>query len=269
MPRIFKRVAISILKLIPPLPTGLFDRLARHRLGTTPLESPQVLFVSNVGAEPVQRGSADLPQKAEGCIRIVVVSDTHEAHRSVTLPHGDVLLHCGDILWSSSLAKQSRGIRVLEDFNLWLGELNFSEIVVIGGNHDIALQKLGDAATGMLSNAVFLQDESVVLPFSRLKVYGNAFSRGHSHNTAWQDPVSVSEAACKDVDVVMTHHKTSAIVDAVLVHARPKIWASGHNHAGHGVTESDGTLLLNGAIMDGKYNPTQLPVVIDFPKPAR
>jgi predicted phosphodiesterase len=31
-------------------------------------------------------------------MRLVIVSDTHQQHRKIRLPDGDVLIHCGDFL---------------------------------------------------------------------------------------------------------------------------------------------------------------------------
>lgn len=51
-----------------------------------------------------------------------------------------------------------------------------------------------------------------------------------------------------------------------MTHARPLLWASGHHHDSHGVTERDGTIFVNAAIHDAQYNPLQPPVVVDIPR---
>lgn len=46
---------------------------------------------------------AELPPNNPGVTRIVIVSDTHTRHAALgDLPIGDVFVHCGDILMSSS-----------------------------------------------------------------------------------------------------------------------------------------------------------------------
>ena len=40
---------------------------------------------------------ADLPPRPADCVRLVMISDTHEAEEQVTVPPCDVLLHCGDV----------------------------------------------------------------------------------------------------------------------------------------------------------------------------
>lgn len=264
--RRLKGIGVAILKRMPPLPGPVWDAFVHLRCGSTAVANPQVLHVPLDGSLPSRVDIEKLPPKPAGSVRIIIVSDTHERHRLVALPNeGDVLLHCGDILMSSSLAAWSRGKRVLNDFNDWLGSLPFPEKVVIGGNHDAALQELGGDARRRVSSAYLLQDSSIVLPASGLKVYGHGYSRGHSHNTAWQEPPSVSEEECRNADVVMTHYVTTEIQEAVLAHAAPRLWASGHSHGDHGASRREGVLYVNASIMDGSYQPTQAPVVVDVP----
>jgi hypothetical protein len=206
----------------------------------------------------------DLPCKEPGTLRFVIVSDTHERHRLVVVPEGDVLLYCGDILMSSSLPVQRRGERILRDFNEWLEGLPCHEKVVIGGNHDTALERLGEDGQKLLSAALLLQDSSVVLPKAGMKVYGHAYSEGASHNRAWQDPLVKFSSCPDDVDVIITHGLSCAIEEEVLAHTRPRLWASGHYHHLHGVVEKDGTIFANGAILNGRYEPVQPPVVVDL-----
>jgi hypothetical protein len=48
---------------------------------------------------------------------IVCISDTHELHRELDVPNGDILIHAGDFtMFSESVA-------AILDFNEWLGEL--------------------------------------------------------------------------------------------------------------------------------------------------
>jgi hypothetical protein len=58
-------------------------------------------------------------------LKIICLSDTHELHRDVDVPDGDLLIHAGDITFFS------RRPSVLTDFNDWLGELPHLYKVVI------------------------------------------------------------------------------------------------------------------------------------------
>jgi 3',5'-cyclic AMP phosphodiesterase CpdA len=68
-------------------------------------------------------------------MKIVCISDTHELHRELDVPAGDLLIHAGDFSFA-----QNSALRVaLRDFNGWLGELRHHYKVVVPGNHDVLL----------------------------------------------------------------------------------------------------------------------------------
>ena len=48
-------------------------------------------------------------------MRIVLISDTHELHRELAVPPGDLLVHAGDFTFFSKRPWMYR------DFDLWLG----------------------------------------------------------------------------------------------------------------------------------------------------
>jgi len=262
-----KATGVALLGYLPPLPKVLLDWYVSKRVGHRGPATPVVDFVSlHAGETESQRMLVEeLPAQAAGTIRLVIMSDTHERHRTVSVPAADLLVHSGDLLMSSSLAVQSRGEAVLADFDAWLATLPCKEKVVIGGNHDAALRR----APHLITNATLLDDTAVTLEASGLKVYGNSYSEGHSHNSAWQAAhPSVSEA-CRGADIVLSHECASSLQQRVLPRCRPLVWASGHSHSGHGVKLSDGTLFVNAAIQDTSYNPVQPPIVVDLAPPRR
>jgi len=205
----------------------------------------------------------ELPPKELGTVRLVIVSDTHERHRCVAVPPGDILLHCGDIFFSSTLSTKTRQRRILQDFCSWLEELPHTEKVIIGGNHDRALDLWSEEKD---VPAVLLNDSSVTLS-SGLKVYGNPFSQGGSHNDAFQTAAPLVSETCRDADVVLTHQFCPALEEAVGRHCRPRLWASGHEHCQHGVRQLSSTIFVNAAIMNRRHNPHQAPVVVDLLPP--
>ena len=48
-------------------------------------------------------------------MRVVVLSDTHNGHRDLEVPKGDVLIHCGDLTKRGSAPE-------LREVNSWLEE---------------------------------------------------------------------------------------------------------------------------------------------------
>lgn len=227
-------------------------------------DKQQVVFVPRQDGEAQELTLADLPPCSPGAVRLIIVSDTHGRHRDISVPEGDVFLHCGDIFFSSVLAPEVRNIAMLRDFNAWLQSLPCKEKVVVCGNHDTFLERLGPNLTReTMSAAVVLHDSATLLPLSNLKVYGNAYSEGGSHNNAWQTDLRVS-ASCQDANVVVTHHYTPKLVDRVLAHARPLVWASGHNHRKHGVRTQGGMMCVNASIVNHNYQPCNPIVVVDL-----
>ena len=66
-------------------------------------------------------------------VRVVVLSDTHGQHRNVSVPDGDLLIHCGD--WTKSSSKPQ--VEAYQDFVSWLADLPHPSKVVVAGNKEI------------------------------------------------------------------------------------------------------------------------------------
>ena len=66
-------------------------------------------------------------------VRVIVLSDTHGQHRSVSVPDGDLLIHCGD--WTKSSSKPE--VEAYQDFASWLANLPHPQKVVVSGNKEI------------------------------------------------------------------------------------------------------------------------------------
>src|ERR1700734_3849634 len=96
-------------------------------------------------------------------VTIVLLSDTHELHRDVEVPPGDLLIHAGDITFCS------RDPAVLPNFNEWLGELPHPHKVVIPGNHDSLL--LRETGRNQITNAHLLINSGVEV--EGLRIWGS------------------------------------------------------------------------------------------------
>lgn len=106
------------------------------------------LHVDLEGTRSVRRLSA-MPERPDGCTRIVFVSDTHAQFGELKLPDGDVLVHTGDITFCAR-----GGLKTLREFNTQLASLPHRHKIVIGGNHDKRLEQLGrfEVRTPILSS---------------------------------------------------------------------------------------------------------------------
>jgi predicted phosphohydrolase len=118
-----------------------------------------------------------LPQQPENAVRVVTVSDTHLLHRSLTVPDGDILIHAGDLSYEESRSLDAEAFERycvaherpstkaflkwfcasglgLADALKWLGSVgSFQHRVLIGGNHDHILERLGPKRARRLCKA--------------------------------------------------------------------------------------------------------------------
>ena len=140
-------------------------------------------------------------------VRFVVVSDTHEDHQSIRIPDGDIFLHCGDFTnrhhWFNLPDNQIP--RSLVDFNQWLGKLPHQYKIVIGGNHDIAIEKFSkdDIQRNYLTNCIYLKDELVEI--EGISIYGCSWSN---------DEQSKWNLIPSNINILMTHIPPKSILDS-------------------------------------------------------
>src|SRR6185369_3745393 len=93
-------------------------------------------------------------------MRIVCVSDTHELHRDVVVPYGDLLIHAGDFTFFSKRRS------IVRDFDPWLGELPHRHKIVVPGNHEYVLEDVRNR--NLITNAILLLDSGVEIEGSRV-----------------------------------------------------------------------------------------------------
>lgn len=207
-------------------------------------------------------------------MRLVLLSDTHGRHHKIpVIPEGDILLHAGDITVHGSLAD-------VEHFNGWLGKLPHKHKVVIAGNHDFCFEKQLAEAKARITNAHYLQDETLEL--EGLKIYGSpwqprfcdwAFNvdRGPKLAAIW---ARIPE----DTDILLTHGPPLGQGDLTsrkqrvgcadlkkrLEEIHPRLHLFGHIHEGYGITKDEHTTYVNGCIVNLRNEPVNSPLVFDW-----
>ena len=144
-------------------------------------------------------------------VRVVVVSDTHNNHRKLCIPEGDIFIHCGDLTNRGSAPE-------LADVNEWLGQLPHPHKLVICGNMDQRLesQPSRDARARFLPNSTYLEDEAVEV--AGLRVYGSPYTPhfcGSFQLATELDADSKWPAIPGDLDILVTHGPPLGILDTV------------------------------------------------------
>ncbi|GAA3923892.1 metallophosphatase domain-containing protein [Litoribacillus peritrichatus] len=205
-------------------------------------------------------------------MRFVVISDTHGMYPKVSVPDGDVLIHCGDILARGRLSE-------IDTLNGWLESLPHEHKIIIAGNHDRCFQKHQQETLEKLTSAIYLQDSSVVI--NGLKFYGSPWTPEFYD---WYFMLNRRERAEKwklieeDTDVLITHGPPFSILDQVLEgehvgcpellkrvkEVSPKYHLFGHIHEGYGMVEDGDTTYINASLNNVKYRPVNMPWVLDI-----
>eukprot|EP00760_Papus_ankaliazontas_P034637 PhM_4_TR7321/c0_g1_i1/m.583 len=212
-------------------------------------------------------------------LRIVCISDTHGKHEMVDVPPGDVLIHAGDIALMSCIFTSSDMERKYIEFNQWLSTLPHAKKIVIAGNHDTYLEKIGaERAQSLLSSATYLEYSSTT--YKGIKFFGSPRSeKKFSINQAYQVPNytphgsaihALSSAATEGdvVDVFISHQ--SPPCDGMLRFMQAtdnvRVYVCGHMHGNHGrhVLPKVSASVLTVCSMDEHRRPWQAPVVFDI-----
>lgn len=211
--------------------------------------------------------------------RIVAISDTHSRHEKMPpLPDGDILIHAGDATVSGSFDE-------IIEINRWFGTLPHKHKILVAGNHDWLFEKSPDMARALMTNAIYLQDETVVL--EGLKIFGAPWQPRFfdwAFNVTRGVPIARKWALIPtDTDILITHGPPHGILDGVIdrwtgesaavgceellpviQRIQPRLHIFGHIHAGYGQVKIDRTQFVNASICNEAYSPIHLPIVIDL-----
>jgi Icc-related predicted phosphoesterase len=199
-------------------------------------------------------------------MKVVLISDTHSQHRKLTnMPDGDLLIHCGDFSDYGQLS-------VVEDFLLWMKNLDYEHKVFIAGNHDLSFERLPEFKNDIIDeycsdSLIYLENEQVTLNINGedWKLFGTPYTplfAGWAFNMEEQNLSDHWHSApLDDVDILISHGPAYGILDATLegdlcgVQAlrdvvekfRPRLFCHGHIHEHRGLDERSipGTIVAN------------------------
>ncbi len=220
--------------------------------------------------------------------KIVILSDTHEQHHQVSVPDGDMLVHCGDFTNSGNLNK-------IEDFLRWFSKHPHKNKAFCAGNHERSLDpehtlrnkalELIKEYTDKYKNLFYLENSGMIIEGLRMYAspntpffYNWAFNvqRGEEIAKYWRK-------IPKDVEFLITHGMPYSILDLVnndygrdkhqgcedLLNRiselkNLKLFAGGHLHMNQKLIIINNVTYVNAAIVDDQHNVIHQPVVIDL-----
>jgi len=216
--------------------------------------------------------SSKLSVKTTKSIRLVLISDTHELHRELDVPDGDILIHCGDI------SMMSRSLAAIEDFDDWLGALPHKVKLLVPGNHEFVLEDSGHR--GLITNATMLVNESVKV--MGLRIWGSPTTPlvdGAFGVISDIDRARLYEQIPKDTDIVVTHGPPYGVLDqapgseyhagccqllAAIQRVKPRLHVFGHAHGCFGTMDTPETLFANVALLGSDGSLSNAPVVLQM-----
>jgi Icc-related predicted phosphoesterase len=216
-------------------------------------------------------------------LRLVCFSDPHNRYQHLFVPEGDVLICCGDIIDKTNPIQP---LDQLKNFNHFLKTLPHKTKIVISGNHDEIIEKLGKIKTSeILDQCVYLENDSINI--EGLTFFGSPISlTGKSNNRAFQlkrdsdELVEKLNSFHEDVDVLITHgmpfghcdgnHGCKVLLEKVK-EIKPQYHIFGHHHTSYGSSvlehsEEISTTFINSSMLHYLYIPRNEAVVIDISK---
>jgi Icc-related predicted phosphoesterase len=254
------------------LHTGLLNRLL--------LEAKSILVnvlhnLSHSREYSMETSLKLIPTPEAGTVlRLVLLGDTHELHREVEVPDGDILIHVGDFTMFS------KNMRAVADFNTWLGELPHHRKILVPGNHEYFLEA-HPSNRSMLHNATVLINESIEAAGLRIwgspvtPLYGGAFGLSSA-----EDRKRLYAQIPHGTDVLITHGPPYGILDSApgsgihsgcrelleaVLRIGPKLHIFGHIHGAYGILRTDQTTFVNVAAFGNDGDLEMSPLVLLMP----
>ena len=186
-------------------------------------------------------------------MKVTIISDTHGLHEELPQISGDLLIHCGDFEDTAAIDE-------------WFGELDFQQIVVVGGNHDFDAHEKTLADELVFQNAEFLVDR--IFEYKGFKIYGAPWLpnlEGFAFFCPSDEIGEKWDAIPSDTDILITHIPPLEILDGSQrgdhwgceeLHNRVqylslRIHCFGHVHASYGTCDRYGITFINAANING------------------
>lgn len=217
-------------------------------------------------------------------MKIVAISDTHNAHDRVVIPECDILIHAGDESYKGRKEE-------IEAFARWFDKQPAKHLVWIPGNHSLGVEAQWPDSKNWVNDIsprthVLMNSDVTV---EGLKIWGSPVTPWF-HDWAWNvqrgpEIKKYWDMIPADTSIVVTHGPPYGILDGVnrgradwntqehvgcqdlmdaIRRIKPKFHIFGHIHEGYGWHDNGHTLFCNAAIMNEHYEPVNKPFEFDL-----
>lgn len=208
---------------------------------------------------------------------IVALSDTHGNHRSVDVPAGDVIIHCGDITRKSNLSE-------VTDFIEWFAGLNFQHKILVAGNHDRFIRKKKQEFLELISSHKIDYLENRSIEVNGHLIFGSPFSLNYGglgafsyHDTP--EARRIWSQIPENTDILVTHAPPRGFRDFIrtenrnagcqvlrerVLSIRPRYHIFGHIHESYGIETDGDSVFINASLSNGSGEIINRPMVIEM-----
>lgn len=224
-------------------------------------------------------------------MKVTFISDTHNRHRRIELPGGDMLIYAGDFMSSGYYIEE------LHDFVSWIAEQPYKYKVCIAGNHDrlcesYPYEKVKDLFEYYYDDGVrYIMDEEIEI--EGLRIYGTPY-QPYFLNWAFnvKSERKLTEIYTKipsGLDILITHcppydildksHKSRPQSDITgneplgskellnvlnYMEEPPKYCCFGHIHGDGGqILKQDDITFINASVCNEDYIPSNKVITLD------
>jgi len=228
-----------------------------------------ILYFNDKTKNALKINQTNIPTQNIYQTRIICTSDTHTLHRNIDIPKCDIFIHNGDIALQGRVYSDDDSISFYKDFNEWLKKIPATYKIVIGGNHDYYLEKIGEIQSQkLLSNCKYLVNSLITI--NGLNILGSPINIGNSKNKAFQSKIYFDKFLEKlennKIDILLTH---SNVIDPIIIKKydiKYHIW--GHYHENYGIYEQIYKgykwMSICTCALDSSYSLKNGPVIIDY-----
>lgn len=205
-------------------------------------------------------------------MKLVCISDTHNKHKQIPIPNGDILIHAGDVTEGGTK-------REVTDFLEWFASQPHEHKIFIAGNHDFYFEKAQekDIAEIIPQNICYLKNEGITI--NNIKFWGSPVTPGNGIWAFNQKNITENwEKIPKDTQVLITHTPPYKIKDVLnngrhagcpallktLQNRKISFHIFGHVHDSYGITSISGTKFINASCLDNKDRYLHAPLEIQI-----